>query len=317
MANPTTEPIDIETSPSTNDGPWPIIASTYCQVLSDHPSATKKTRGRKPTATKQTKPAIKKPTKPVARKPCKPAARKKDITNNLLAIQSNSDVEVENNNLPAIQTNSDDEVSKVPCMTKKDDDTTVHNEVSFARGITALAKSNVTKTTLNLSMINPNKVAKKLHQAQVLAKELLHKKVAQDKAEAKEARTAKRKAANCGTNDDDDDDDDQEDDEDVVDDVKFHMREINKFNLANVLYDHDLQVCISPADKTKYATLTHVICQTWAQAIVKTGSTRRIPQKGSDLKHENLRKLKLKVLACVIASAAQWAWRIVTTNSIV
>ncbi|KAH9464561.1 hypothetical protein Pst134EB_004088 [Puccinia striiformis f. sp. tritici] len=152
-------------------------------------------------------------------------------------------------------------------------------------------------------MINPNKVAKKLHQAQVLAKELLHKKVAQDKAEAKEARTAKRKAANCGTNDDDDDDDDQEDDEDVVDDVKFHMREINKFNLANVLYDHDLQVCISPADKTNHK--------------VKTGSTRRIPQKGSDLKHENLRKLKLKVLACVIASAAQWAWRIVTTNSIV
>ncbi|KAI9629704.1 hypothetical protein KEM48_012768 [Puccinia striiformis f. sp. tritici PST-130] len=166
--------------------------------------------------------------------------------------------------------------------TIKDDDTTVHNEVSFARGITALAKSNVTKTTLNLSMINPNKVAKKLHQAQVLAKELLHKKVAQDKAEAKEARTAKRKAANCGTNDDDDDDDDQEDDEDVVDDVKFHMREINKFNLANVLYDHDLQVCISPADKTKYATLTHVICQTWAQAISqgKDGVHSKNPPKG-------------------------------------
>ncbi|POV98541.1 hypothetical protein PSHT_13955, partial [Puccinia striiformis] len=213
----------------------------------------------------QTKPAIKKPTKPVARKPCKPAARKKDITNNLLAIQSNSDVEVENNNLPAIQTNSDDEVGFSSSQKCADHKCQTDVAIFTPKGIQS--SSNVTKTTLNLSMINPNKVAKKLHQAQVLAKELLHKKVAQDKAEAKEARTAKRKAANCGTNDDDDDDDDQEDDEDVVDDVKFHMREINKFNLANVLYDHDLQVCISPADKTKYATLTHVICQTWAQAI--------------------------------------------------
>ncbi|POW08979.1 hypothetical protein PSTT_07111, partial [Puccinia striiformis] len=225
--------------------------------------------------TKQTKPAIKKPTKPVARKPCKPAARKKDITNNLLAIQSNSDVEVENNNLPAIQTNSDDEVGFSSSQKCADHKCQTDVAIFTPKGIQS--SSNVTKTTLNLSMINPNKVAKKLHQAQVLAKALLHK------TRRKQRRlTAKRKAANCGTNDDDDDEHDDEDDEDVVDDVKFHMREINKFNLANVLYDHDLQVCISPADKTKYATLTHVICQTWARAISqgKDGVHLKNPPKG-------------------------------------
>ncbi|KAI9620474.1 hypothetical protein H4Q26_013686 [Puccinia striiformis f. sp. tritici PST-130] len=83
------------------------------------------------------------------------------------------------------------------------------------------------------------------------------------------------------------------------------MREINKFNLANVLYDHDLQLIVCPP-----LCLLH-------QSQGKDGVHSKNPQKGSDLKHENLRKLKLKVLACVIASAAQWAWRIVTTNSIV
>ncbi|KNE99961.1 hypothetical protein PSTG_06813 [Puccinia striiformis f. sp. tritici PST-78] len=254
--------------------------STYHQVLPDHPSATKKTQGRKPAATKATKPAAKKPTKLVARKPRKPAACKKNVTNNQPAIQSDTDIEVENNNLPAIQTDSDDElgiqssvydyvqilsflesvVSEckdqvkntgsivsdslntrkpvikwsiiIPRVTgfKKDDGATVHNEVSFTIWITALAKSNATKPPLNLSMINPTKVTKKLNQAQLLAKAVLHKKVAQDKAEAKEARTAKHRATNRGTDDkNDDDDDDKEDDENGVDDVKFHMREIYKF----------------------------------------------------------------------------------------
>ncbi|KAI9608306.1 hypothetical protein KEM48_003237 [Puccinia striiformis f. sp. tritici PST-130] len=249
MVNPTTEPIDIETSPST-----------YRQGLPDHPSATKKTQGRRPAAMKATKPAAKKPTKPVA---CKPPnqqlARKmlpiinrpfnqtrtlrlKTITYRQFKRTVMMKVSKVLSFLESVVYKCEDQVKNtgsivsdslhtgkpvikwsiiIPRVTrfKKDDGTTVHNEVSFTRWITALSESNATKTTLNLSVINPTKN---------------FKKVAQDKAEAKEARTAKRRAANCGStdnhdDDDDDDDDDKEDDEDLVDDVKFHMREIYKF----------------------------------------------------------------------------------------
>ncbi|POV97200.1 hypothetical protein PSTT_15170, partial [Puccinia striiformis] len=236
MVNPTTEPIDIETSPST-----------YRQGLPDHPSATKKTQGRRPAAMKATKPAAKKPTKPVA---CKPPNQQ--LARKMLPIINRPFNQTRTLRLKTItyrqfkrtvmmklkcaddKCHTDVYVSKVLCMTKfrfcvldkttaqkkvyqpifhdnpfpflesvvykcedqvkntgsivsdslhtgkpvikwsiiiprvtrfkKDDGTTVHNEVSFTRWITALSKSNATKTTLNLSVINPTKVTEKLHQ---------------------------------------------------------------------------------------------------------------------------------------------------------
>ncbi|POW16216.1 hypothetical protein PSHT_06800 [Puccinia striiformis] len=232
MVNPTTEPIDIETSPST-----------YRQGLPDHPSATKKTQGRRPAAMKATKPAAKKPTKPVACKPPNQQLARKMLpiinrpfnqtqTLRLKTItyrQFKRTVSKVLSFLESVVYKCEDQVKNtgsivsdslhtgkpvikwsiiIPRVTrfKKDDGTTVHNEVSFTRWITALSESNATKTTLNLSVINPTKVTKKLHQCYT--------------------RTSR---STDNHDDDDDDDDDKEDDEDLVDDVKFHMREIYKF----------------------------------------------------------------------------------------